>query len=63
MLPLVELFLVSLALLPATGVRARPNNPDPRQEGRHTIPWGAGGATDTDMRGFKPWKRRWESPR
>lgn len=26
--------------------------PDPRREVRHIIPWGAGGATDTAMRGF-----------
>lgn len=26
--------------------------PDPRREVRHIVPWGAGGATDTAMRGF-----------
>ena len=43
--------ILAFALLAATTAHAQ-DYPSPRRDVRHIIPWGAGGATDTAMRGF-----------
>jgi tripartite-type tricarboxylate transporter receptor subunit TctC len=52
---LLVLLLLLCALSLTPGFAAPPqidDYPNPRREVRHIIPWGAGGATDTAMRGF-----------
>lgn len=52
------LVAVALALVPALASSAA-QYPDPRREIRHIMPWGAGGATDTAMRGFLQYMERY----